>query len=305
MKKRVTLFLTAFLLVLCVNAAPAMAKTQTYTAKLYTYQGVLWRTIKVDDETVFPAQSFEEGRTFQGWSTKKGQRKGAIYKEQQKIPKKNASYYAVVSRPSLEKAVGSLKEPGKYEKIYFVGDSRTEHLKNYFGKQMERTKFISESYKGYEWFIRRGGGYDQLISALKKAKKTKKKNAVIFCLGVNDLHNIDDYIAFYKSKASELKKQNCDLFVMSVNPFSPKQRSRFKLKNTPGYEEKRTLSLVNTFNNKLKNELGGKYRYLDVNSYLYKIGFCYKAGSNKVPDGLHYTKTTYRNILSYTFSLIA
>ena len=259
--------------------------------------GKAYKTIVVDGKTdVFPSVAFKN-KTLQGWSTKKGRKCNPQYMEGDIIPKRTAVYYMVVATtPSKQKPVSSLNvtDSRKYAYTYFVGDSRMAHYKIKAGKTLKNTKIIAKSGSGYNWLT--GTAYPKLIQKIKKDNKvTKKRKAVIFCHGINDLTRKDKYTAFYRSKAKELKALGCDLYVMSVNPYCSKQTEYYR--RNENYTEKRTYSKLRDFNTALKGLRS--YTYIDIYSYLIKTGWpTASLGHPDRPDGLHYTLETTERIIS-------
>ena len=271
---------------------------------LNTYSGAYYKTVIPNGKETFPTMQCSGYGTFQGWSRTKGKSCNPEYMEGQIIPSASATYYPVVANMPKDPVASStetVSESKRYAAVYFVGDSRMDQAKVYFGQNMTKTKFIAKGGMGYDWFTQKGGAYDQLITMLRKNNNAHSgKNAVIFCFGVNDLQNYQKYIKFYKSKASALKQLNCDLYVMSVNPFCVGQRYYWNnARGNTNYVEKRTQSARITFNKALKQQLNGTYTYVDTFSYLVKTGWPTSDLSNSpTPDGLHYTLDTTKRIVS-------
>ena len=284
-------------------------KTVPATVTLKRPNGATYAVISPDGRKTFPSVGLSGRKTLQGWDESNGKTKNPKYLEGDVIPKKSAVYYMVLNDADADKGNVSIKESMKYVCSYFVGDSRMQYSQAQFGSTLRKTKFIALGGMGYNWLSKEAsdGGYRRLISTLKTdVKKTKGKRAVIFCLGVNDLQNIDSYVKFYKSKATELKNLGCDLFVMSVNPFCAMQRQlemrTYYSSKHPNYTERRTKSLRDAFNAKLKG-LSGTYKYIDSFSYLVKTGWPTLNASIGFADGLHYTKATNQRIINYALSV--
>lgn len=278
-------------------------------AQLKYNDGKAYKTIVVDGKTdVFPSVAFY-GKTLQGWSTKKGQKVNAQYMEGDIIPKKAATYYMVVMPTPSNSQLGStlkVTESSKYAYVYFVGDSRMAHANNRFGNKLSKTRFVPFSGSGYDWLVEKGGGYAQLINKIKSDnRRTSKRKAVIFCHGINDLTNINKYIAFYDAKAKELKSLGCDLYLMSANQFCGAQRSYYfmRVAQNNNYTEKRTYKLLRAFNTALKNDKN--YTYIDIYTYLNKTGWpTADLTDHPIPDGLHYTQDTTKRIVTQAIRLM-
>lgn len=90
-------------------------------------------------------------------------------------------------------------------------------LKN-AGARTEGIEFISKVGGGLDWF--KTVAYPKLYSIVKNetASILAKPTAVVINLGINDLENQNGYVLYMNSIAKELKKHNCELFFMSLNP---------------------------------------------------------------------------------------
>ena len=269
--------------------------------------GNSYRSIVADGKTaVFPGAGFK-GATLQGWSTKKGQTCNPEYLEGDIIPKRAAIYYMVIApTPKVSTPVSDIHVQGssKYAVTYFVGDSRMWHAATTFGKSMKKTKFVTRSGSQYDWLATKGNGYDKLIAKIKSDNRiTKKKKAVIFCHGINDLGNKDKYIAFYNAKAKELKSLRCDIYLMSINPFSAGQREYYIRSVLPQYVETRNFNQLKEFNAALKKVKG--YTYVDIYSYLMKTGWpTADVNDPTMADGLHYPVDTTAKIVGLAIRIM-
>ena len=100
-------------------------------------------------------------------------------------------------------------------------------------------------------------------------------------------------MTYMKSLASTLKKKNCKLFYMSVNPGNSKM-----MENT-GHVV-RSEAAVRQFNSTIRSQLAPDYTFIDTYSWLLKNGYGTNASGsgvdNSVDDGLHYTTKTYKRI---------
>lgn len=155
--------------------------------------------------------------------------------------------------------------------IVFVGDSRTNGLKNAIGS-VNNVKFIAKDSSGFSYCS------GSAKSGLDKIVKDNPGINIVFNFGVNDLGNIDKYIEFYKN----LKYEGCTIWHMSVNPVVDGKSNA-------------TNAQIEEFNAKYKNFAGSNY--IDTYSYL-------TANDFKTTDGLHYDKDTYKKIYDYCISVI-
>lgn len=224
---------------------------------------------------------------------------------------KDTHYYVVASKRSKEnnlsvgEVTGNLNQARKkFDHIIFVGDSRVYRmemaLRAQFGfKATEDVSFIYQSAEGLKWF--KSQGYIQLMQSINEWNVGGVgRTAVIFNLGINDLTNIDNYIAYMNSIAPALNGKNCSLYYMSLNPANSKI-----LKQNGAFV--RAEADVRAFNQRLKTELPG-YQYIDTYSFLMNTGFFYDAGvgtDNGQDDGLHYSTRTYKRIYDFALNHIA
>ena len=120
--------------------------------------------------------------------------------------------------------------------------------------------------------------------------------AVIFNLGVNDMANASNYVSYMTNIAPTLKKKNCKLFYMSVNPINSTMI-------TKAGRGARTEAQVREFNSKIHSGLSVYYKFIDTYSVLMKKGYgtnaSYVGVDRDSDDGLHYTTKTYKRIYYY------
>ncbi len=157
----------------------------------------------------------------------------------------------------------------------FVGDSRTVGMDYAISEQ--GTAFIGKVSMGYNWCLSTA---DSQIRAYLKSNPEMK---VIFGFGINDLGNVQKYIAYYKKLVAAYPR--AQFIFLSINPISEAKSSSPYVSN----------KLIRAFNATLKAAMGS--RYLDTYSYLSKNGF----GTN---DGIHYTASTYVKLYNYILSKI-
>ena len=269
-------------------------------ARFVLSSGQVCKICAVDGKSVrFPSIAYPDGRTCIGWSLKKGTCQAPQYLEEDIIPARSATYYAVEADSSKgsDTASSGVRETSKYTYAYLVGDSRIWLGQYYMGKEFKKTRLLCKSDSGYAWLSETG--YSMLLKWIRRDNKLSTgRKAVVFCHGINDMENINSYISFYRSKAKELKKLGCDLYVLSANPFNHSQSAYWQHVNInkPGYTETRTQAQLKTFNKKLREELAGIYKYIDTNSYLRKTGWDTYSIYSHTSDGLHYSKAVTRRI---------
>ena len=188
------------------------------------------------------------------------------------VPKKGDA--SKLSEAALNKVRSALRKfSGKADKsILYVGDSRTVGLQNALGDQ-KNISFIAKESMGYDWLK------STADAGIRARIKAASSLVVIFAFGVNDLHNIDKYIAYYQKLAEDTGSKN--IWYMSVNPTS----GPVSVSN----------SMIEEFNAKLKKFAGD--RYIDTYTYLKENGF-------NATDGIHYDSKTYLKIHGYCLSVI-
>lgn len=152
-----------------------------------------------------------------------------------------------------------------------VGDSRFVQMKYVFDiDEYDNCYIVCKSAMGLNWL--KNDAIKQIYEIIEDNQDIGKW-VILSNLGVNDVHNASKYLEFYDS----INTENIDIILMSVNPAG---------ENYPKMNEK-----IQAFNEIIKNS---DYQYLDTNSALKKDGY-------EAPDGIHYTKETYR----YIFDMIA
>lgn len=154
--------------------------------------------------------------------------------------------------------------------IIIIGDSRMVGLCSYDWYKNEQGTCVAKSAMGYKWMV------ETAIPKVNEILKNKKEYYITSNLGVNDLYNVNKYIAKYKELATTTWKDH-DIFIISVNP-------------TKGNYDGRN-SEINSFNSKVKSELSSYKNIIYCNTIdtLRNEGF----GSN---DGLHYNQTSSKRI---------
>ena len=262
---------------------------KTYGVKLYKYSGTYWKTInnKSGMET-FPILGTTDGM-YLGWSREKGKHTlySSDFKGGNKIPGNSGSYYPVKFLTSMDKAPSILRP--KYDHVYLVGDSRTVGMQKALeGKKPSNVNFIAKRGEGLNWL--KDSAYNTLIKSVSRCSK-KETKAVVFNFGVNDLANSVNYIQYLNKIAPTLRKYNCKLYYMSVNPVNSAMCSYRSEKN------------VAKFNYNIRYKLcSGKdayYKYIDCCSYLQHNGWISRDKVGGGYDGLHYSHNTYLRIYDY------
>ena len=272
---------------------------------LYKESGDFYRSTTMAKGSVYtlPCVRNAAGYTFMGWSDKPKQSVNPQYEPEMEITvEEDMDLYAVVFRKSDEPDLPADKLPQwnnyKYKRVVFIGDSRTAYMENALknaGARTEGIEFISKVGGGLDWF--KTVAYPKLYSIVKNetASILAKPTAVVINLGINDLENQNGYVLYMNSIAKELKKHNCELFFMSLNPVN---RSMLK----EAGKKDRSEAKVRLFNNALRSALGAQYSYIDTYSKLKKEGYGFDSSSTGTggnDDGLHYTAKTYKRIFTY------
>lgn len=272
---------------------------------LYKESGDFYRSTTMAKGSVYtlPCVRNAAGYTFMGWSDKPKQSVNPQYEPEMEITvEEDMDLYAAVFRKSDEPDLPADKLPQwnnyKYKRVVFVGDSRTAYMENVLknaGARTEGIEFISKVGGGLDWF--KTVAYPKLYSIVKNetASILAKPTAVVINLGINDLENQNGYVLYMNSIAKELKKHNCELFFMSLNPVN---RSMLK----EAGKKDRSEAKVRLFNNALRSALGAQYSYIDTYSKLKKEGYGFDSSSTGTggnDDGLHYTAKTYKRIFTY------
>lgn len=155
--------------------------------------------------------------------------------------------------------------------VIFVGDSRFVQMQASVGENS--CTWIAESAKGYKWFSENAvGRVDNCVG---------KGSKILINLGVNDPHNIQNYLTLVNAKAAEWTSKGATVYYASVNPV---------WENPYVTEEK-----VQSFNSQLQSGLSSDIHWIDSHSYLNSIGY-------RLVDGLHFSTETYQNLYAYYMS---
>ena len=270
---------------------------RTSDVRLYKCDGSYWKTIKnTNGRAVFPAVDSKTSNMVLGWSKTRGKHtlSASDYKAGARIPSKNGKYYMVLFKASMDRAPSVITRPTKFNKVYMVGDSRTVDTKRALKSSIpSNVTFIARGGQGLAWFKREG--YPSLIRSVSKRPRSERK-AVIINLGVNDLDNSKAYVTYMRKVSAALKKYNCKMYYLSVNPVNSTmikaRRKKF-----------RSEASIAAFNKVIYEQLcSGKNRsftYINTCTRLQKYGWSSNRHNAGIHDGLHYSDQTYLRIFNY------
>lgn len=292
----------------------------TKNMKLYAVRKEVYRvSYQKSDGTVYGEKVVDKGAslelgilrnpmgyTFLGWSRQKNQTSNPEYYAGQRVKfSQDTVLYPVYYSRSEEQILtkDQIKSSPHYENVIFVGDSRTKRMGYAIRNTIDSDEnpqgvtFVAEGGQGLSWLKERG--YNQLIEQLKKIEQSgnsHKPTAVIFNLGVNDPQNKGEYVRYMNQKAYELKKYDCDLYFMTVNPMNSKTREDL---GRPAQSERSLME----FNEYLRIYLSSDYSCIDSYHYLLNTGFAFDSSGIGIDigidDGLHYSVATYQKIYNY------
>lgn len=176
-------------------------------------------------------------------------------------------------------AIDNQEKTGKVD--CWVGDSRTVGMaiakgNSVAGDTILTGNWIAKVGMGYSWYKSTA---EAKVKALLKKKPTM---TIVFNFGINDLSNVDNYIAAYQELMKEYPKAH--IYIMSVNPTDQTK-----------YHSYATNTAIKKFNKKMKAAFPN--HYINTFSYLTKKGF----ESN---DGLHYLTATYKDLYNYVLTKV-
>ena len=294
------------------NSTVQKKKTSTKTVTIETSGGITKKKVKSGGSVILPVEVNKRGYTFLGWSTVPGQTCNPMYQAYQKIQvTKNIHLYPVKYKWNQEPDIyagGLADSVEKYDKIIFVGDSRTyfmqKTLLQEYGKDaVAKVSFVCKTGEGLSWF--ETAGERVMRSEIARLQSDSDKPvAVIFNLGVNDLssHNSGNGVA-YKGEANaylarmntlaEELESDCRLFYMSVNPVNTAMKPT------------RKEAQLRYFNDRLQSRLNKRFQWIDTYKYLMKNGYStYNEFKGNIDDGVHYSTRTYKRIYKYCMNAI-
>lgn len=163
------------------------------------------------------------------------------------------------------------------QKAVMIGDSRFVGMQGSVGDS--EATYIAKSAEGLSWF-------NSTALPELEAKLTEDETAVVILgLGINDMHNIDNYITAYNQLIEKYPKGN--YFILSINPVD-----EVKGRSNNYYV---TNASIESFNQKMQAAF--PERYVDLYSEL-KSDF----GTS---DGVHYDIDTYKRIYELILSKIS
>ena len=161
------------------------------------------------------------------------------------------------------------KSKNTYETLFIMGDSRSVGM-SYIDDSTSH-QYTAKVSEGYKYF---NNNYEAVL------EKATSKDAIIINFGINDLSNIDKYIELFNKIAKNTK---AEIYFLTVNPVDEEKETKngYTIKNKD----------IDTFNEKMIKGLDSKITVIDSNSILKEEGF-------DTTDGIHFTKDTYKKILS-------
>lgn len=293
------------------STSTAKKKTVQKTVTIETSKGIVKKKVNSGGYVILPADVNENGYTFLGWSTINKQTCNPMYQAYQKLTvTKNIHLYPVKYKWSQEPDIyaGNLADSvDKYDRIIFVGDSRTAMLQGTLQRQcspsvFNKIGFVCKSGEGLDWMKKYGEKL--LLEELLKSDDSTKPVAVIFNLGVNDLRHKDgkgisydsvasDYASYMNGLSRRLTMGNCELYYMSVNPCNTAMKPT------------RKESEIRGFNNRLRQRLNGNFTWINSYSYLMRCGYTTRCEfRGYTDDGVHYSMRTYKRIYAYALKKI-
>ncbi len=155
----------------------------------------------------------------------------------------------------------------------FVGDSRTVQMEMAVGTTDKA--YVAKVGEGYSYFK------NVALSEIQKYAGNGTKMIINF--GVNDLRNASKYISLVNSCIDGWESAGVTVYYSAVTPV--------------GGNASVTNSQIEAFNAKLQEGLDPRVHWIDSYSYLTQTGF-------SSSDGLHYNKSTYKNLYSYYMTVI-
>ena len=173
--------------------------------------------------------------------------------------------------PTLSPEEGTISRPAETEasqkdKLIFVGDSRTEGIRD---AVHDDSIWSCLSSMGYDWMV--STGVPQIEAEI------VDNTSVIILMGVNDVHNLNKYVQYINEKAKEWTDRGASTYFVSVGP----------VENDPYV----TNEQIESFNAAMKANLIG-VTYIDVYSHLMETGY-------STLDGTHYPEDVSVEIYNY------
>ena len=157
--------------------------------------------------------------------------------------------------------------PYHFKGIIYTGDSRIQQMKGY----VDIENAVCRGSTGYEFFIEN----------LDTIKSMYRDDYVILVeFGINDTLNLELYIEAVNGLAAE----GYNVAYLNLMPVDEELSAKWE------YGSKNRV--LNAFNARLYKNLDDRVILLDINSYLWHVGF-------DMYDGLHFTENTYRIIYRF------
>ena len=245
------------------------------------------------DSLILPDLKSASGYTFLGWSDKPKQNASPKYRAGERISvTKGMKLYSVVIKNPVP-GPESINQSQEYDRVFFIGDSRTVGMQNQISGLVDNVTFICENRVRLDWFKTNRATITEQI------KSEEGRIAVIWNLGVNDLTynsmagncqlTADAYISEMEQLAKALSDDRFDLYFMSVNPLNEAECME------SGWGT-RSVKWLLDFNYLVRTGLKS-YRYIDTYNYLINTGF-------QLTDGLHYTPAVYGKIYNKAIDTI-
>ena len=173
--------------------------------------------------------------------------------------KQNPADQGTLSKPNHPDTVSA-------DKLVFIGDSRTEGLRDAVN---DDSVWSCLSSMGYDWMV--STGVPQVEDQI------EDNTAVIILMGVNDLYHVNDYLSYINSKAAEWANRGAQTYFVSVGP----------VQNDPYCSN----AEIESFNAAMQANLSG-VTYIDVYSHLVSEGF-------STVDGTHYPDSVSIDIYNF------
>lgn len=173
--------------------------------------------------------------------------------------------------PTVSPEEGTISRPADTEasqkdKLIFVGDSRTEGIRD---AVHDDSIWSCLSSMGYDWMV--STGVPQIEAEI------VDNTSVIILMGVNDVHNLNKYVQYINEKAKEWTDLGASTYFVSVGP----------VENDPYV----TNEQIESFNDAMEANLIG-VTYIDVYSHLMETGY-------STLDGTHYPEDVSVEIYNY------
>jgi len=158
----------------------------------------------------------------------------------------------------------------------YIGDNHIINMYNALEKHDDNIFIVADEKADYDWFAKTGS--EELYKLREKNNEVYSSWIYIINLGINDLHNINNYVNLYTELANEAK-----VYYMLINPTDD---SAIKNKDVESFNEE----LLSVSSNIL---------YIDTYDYLTKV-----SNYNINKDG-SYDNETYTKLYKFSMMSIA